>query len=226
MQPTYLPWLGYLDMIDRVDEFVVLDTVQFERHSWQHRNRIKTAQGEHMLTVPVERTGLDTVLLDARIADEKAVTKHLRTIEQSYARAQHFAPARADLASFLSSPGRSLADFLVRVIDWLRDRLGITTPMVRASTLEASGRRDELVRSICDAMGATHYLAAPGSRDYMEAGTAFVDGNIEVEYHHFDCRPYPQQHGAFMPYLSSLDAILNLGPGAREVMLAGRRNPT
>jgi len=52
-QPTYLPWLGFLDLIDQVDTFVLLDNVQFEKQSWQQRNRIKTPTGLLWLTVPV-----------------------------------------------------------------------------------------------------------------------------------------------------------------------------
>ena len=52
-QPTYLPWLGYFDLIDQVDVFVLLDDVQFEKQSWQQRNRIKTPAGLQWLTVPV-----------------------------------------------------------------------------------------------------------------------------------------------------------------------------
>ncbi len=58
MQPTYLPWLGYFALIDRVDIFVFLDSVQFDRRSWQQRNRIKAADGLQMLTVPVHKKGL------------------------------------------------------------------------------------------------------------------------------------------------------------------------
>ena len=57
MQPAYLPWLGYFSLMDQVDKFVILDTVQFARRSWQQRNRIKTADGINMLTVPVIKKG-------------------------------------------------------------------------------------------------------------------------------------------------------------------------
>ena len=56
-QPTYLPWLGYFDLIDQVDAFVFLDNVQFEKQSWQQRNRIKTPTGLQWLTVPVAFRG-------------------------------------------------------------------------------------------------------------------------------------------------------------------------
>jgi len=64
-QPTYLPWLGYFDLIDQVDKFVLLDTVQFEKQSWQQRNRIKAPTGLEWLTVPVKIKGRSTQIIVA-----------------------------------------------------------------------------------------------------------------------------------------------------------------
>ena len=76
MQPTYLPWAGYLAMIEKVDIFVFLDSVQFARRSWQQRNRIKSANGELMLTVPVHRKGLrDQKIQNVRIEREAGFCK-------------------------------------------------------------------------------------------------------------------------------------------------------
>lgn len=222
MQPTYLPWLGWFDLMDQVDVFVLLDSVQFERHSWQHRNRIKGGQGEIMLTVPVKRTGLTTTLAEAEISEPKAVRRHLSTIAQSYARAPHLAAARDRLEELYAAPGPSLLHVSLPLIDWLRAELGIETPVVRSSTLDISGHKDHLVRSICDAVGATCYLATAGSAGYMSQGDAFDDGAIEVRYHDYEPMPYPQLHGPFLPRLSALDAALNLGPAARETMISGR----
>ena len=61
MQPTYLPWMGYFDLIDQCDTFIFLDSVQFSRQSWQQRNRIKTPQGPLWLTVPVFRSLSQTI---------------------------------------------------------------------------------------------------------------------------------------------------------------------
>jgi len=224
-QPTFLPWLGYLDLMDQVDVFVLLDDVQFERHSWQHRNRIKGPAGEILLSVPVRRTGLATLICEAEIADRRALPKMLRTIEQCYARAKHLDEVRFELGEVFSPDDDRLLDLLLRLIGLLRCRLAIETPLLRSSTLDVTGSKDVLVRSICEAVGASRYLAAPGSRAYMEDGGAFDESPIEVRYHDFVCQPYAQLHGAFVEKLSALDAVLNLGAGAREVLISGRRPP-
>lgn len=208
--------------MDQADVFVLLDDVQFERHSWQHRNRVKGARGEVILSVPVRRTGLDTTLLEATISDVKVLTRHLTTIIQSYARAPGLTAAREDLDRLFAPADDRLLSLSLPLIAWLAHRLGIETPVLRSSELDTWGRRDELVRSVCDAVGATTYLATAGSAEYMAQGHAFDDGAVTVLYHRYEPAPYPQLHGDFVPRLAAIDAVLNLGPEARAAMIAGR----
>ena len=83
MQPTYLPWCGYMALIESVDEFVLLDTVQFAKRSWQQRNQIKTRNGPLWLTVPVVSKGLrNQKICDVKIDTERDFPqRHIRTIE-------------------------------------------------------------------------------------------------------------------------------------------------
>src|SRR4051812_37246521 len=123
MQPTYLPWLGLFDLMDQADELVLLDSVQFERHSWQHRNRIRGPAGEILLTVPVRNTGLATTIAEAQIADGRAVAKHLVTIGHAYAKSAH--RHLLDGLAPLYAPTDSLVEFLVPILEWLRAQLGV-----------------------------------------------------------------------------------------------------
>ena len=61
MQPTYLPWIGYFDLIAKADIFVFLDDVQFSRRSWQQRNRVLLDGKEMMLTIPTKNKGKRTI---------------------------------------------------------------------------------------------------------------------------------------------------------------------
>src|SRR5262249_38942007 len=176
-----------------------------------------------MLSIPVRRTGLATRLDAAEIADPDFARRHLRTIEQAYARSAHLEASHPALVDLYTGVPRWLLAYSRAWIEWLRTRLGVPTPIVLASTLALDGTKDALVRAICEARGATSYLATPGSRAYMESGTAFADGAIAVRYHAYDPAPYRQPHGTFVPYLSALDAVLNCGEKVREILLAGRR---
>src|ERR1035437_5498649 len=92
LQPTYLPWLGYIEMIASTETFVIFDHVQFVKKSWQQRNRIKTANGIVTLTIPVEHAQQNTKIKDVKISYEgvNALEKHWKTIELSYKKTRYF----------------------------------------------------------------------------------------------------------------------------------------
>src|ERR1039458_566873 len=117
-QPPYLPWIGYFDLIDDVDTFVVLDTVQFEKQSWQQRNRIKTPAGLLWLTVPVVFRGLlEQKIMEVEIRDVEFWRKHLRGIEVNYGRAPFFDEYFPQVSSILQDcrPGMRLIDLNLRL---------------------------------------------------------------------------------------------------------------
>src|SRR5262245_32621657 len=96
LQPSYIPWRGYFDQIRRADVFVFYDDVQYDKHGWRNRNRIKTANGVQWLTIPVASGGCvtqKTLIKDVPIIWTKDwAAKHWMTIKQAYGkRAPHFA---------------------------------------------------------------------------------------------------------------------------------------
>ena len=98
MQPTYLPWAGFFNLISDVDVFVILDDVLFEKHSWQSRNRILQNGKELLLSIPIASQSHETCIKDIMISsNSKWGKKHLQTIQQSYAKS----PYKADLLSLL-----------------------------------------------------------------------------------------------------------------------------
>lgn len=223
MQPTYLPWLGYFDMMSRVDVFVLLDNVQFEKKSWQQRNRIKTANGELMLSVPVRTAGrfhqqIDEVEIDrsTRFHD-----KHVKSIEAAYRKAPFFASYAADLATLIGGEETLLSRFNEAIIRALAGWLGVMTPIVVGSDLAATGSSTELTVNQCLELGATSFLAAGGSRPYVSAEPRFAEHGITVEFHEYEHPQYQQLHGEFVPYMAAIDAILNVGPDA-GALLTGR----
>lgn len=224
MQPTYLPWIGYLDLIDRSDVFVFLDSVQFARRSWQQRNRVNAPSGPQWLTVPVLSKGkreqrICEVVIDA---SSRFAESHLRTIRHLYASAPFFEAYYGPLSDVLRGGYERLVDLNIAVIQWLCAAIGIATPTLRSSTLEAQGRKADLLAEICGTLGAARYLSAEGSREYIQASDAFARRGIEVVYHQYQHPEYRQQGTGFTPYLSSLDLLLNEGPSSLTVIRQGR----
>jgi len=216
-QPAYLPWLGYFDKIARVDVFVYLDTVQFEKNSFINRNRIMTPSGPQWLTIPVRTRGhLSGTLRDTRTDETQAWrTKHLRSIAMNYSRAPHFPVGSGKLEALLNTQEDNLAELCwIQLGFWLAE-LGITTRLVRGSELQVGGTKADLVLDLCRQLGADHYLSGALGRDYLEPA-AFRDAGIELEFQEYVSPVYPQQWGAeFVPNLSIVDYWMNCGPQAR-----------
>ena len=229
MQPTYLPWLGYFDLLDQADVFVLLDDVQFSKQSWQQRNRIKTPDGLSWLTVPIRAKGRSSqCIVEVEIVDTVAFPRdHLRSIEFNYRRTSHYAGMEAAFAEALvaAAEPRRLAELNTSMIAWLAERLGIERELVRSSRLATEGRRGERLASICCAVGATTYLTPPGSVDYLqEEREVFAAAGIDVVVHAYEHPIYAQAFPPYQPYASVVDALFNLGPeGAATCVRSGRR---
>lgn len=222
MQPTYLPWIGYFAMIDRADEFIYLDSVQFARRSWQQRNRIKTAQGELMLTIPVQKKGMrDQPISETQIDISSGFgVKHWRSIEGAYRNAPHFAAHAAALERHFAASAANLADFNIGLIETLCDIFGIDTPRRRSSGMASRGSKADLLAALCREAGADRYLSAPGSREYIEETHAFEQAGVTLEYHLYQHPVYAQGNGEFLPYMAAIDSLFHLG--AQEALAAMR----
>jgi len=225
-QPTYLPWLGFFDLIDQVDAFVILDSVQFEKQSWQQRNRIKTPAGLQWLTVPVVFRGrFGQSIQDVEIRDCEFWRKHLRAIELSYRRAPFFEDHFHHLSARLNcSQGTRLLTLNVRLIEWFMSLLVIRTPLFFSSALGLPGKRTELLANICATLGATAYISPIGSAAYLLQEIDLLESrSVRVLFHNYQHPSYAQMFPPFVPYASILDLIFNEGQRASEVVRCGRR---
>jgi hypothetical protein len=224
MQPTFLPWIGYLSMIDRVDTFVFLDNVQFEKRSWQQRNRIKTANGPIWLTIPVKSKGLqEQKIQDTEISndDGQVYEKIYKSISHAYAKAPFFSEFGPQIKSIFDKNLNNISDLNIEIILWLCRSIGIKTKMMRASDLSATGSKAELLANICAEMNAHTYISAHGSKEYIDASHDFQDHNIKVFYHTYHHPEYRQLYGEFIPYMSAIDLLFNEGPQALALIRQG-----
>jgi len=223
-QPQYLPWLPYCAKVDDCDTFVFLDTVQYQKNGMQNRNKIKTQQGSRWLTVPVQ-SKLEFSINETTFANDLWKKKHIRTIEQNYAKAPYIHLFHNGLLPILEASWQNLADLNIAVCQWMFEQLGINTTCVRASALGVTGKKEELVLNICEKLGAKTYLSGHGAAVYQHSDS-FLNRGMILDYHSFSSPEYKQCHESigFIPNLSTLDLILNMGSQSRSVMLKGRRN--
>jgi hypothetical protein len=220
-QPNYLPWLGYFSKMAQCDVFVLLDNVQLSRGSFTNRVRIKTRDGTPWLTVPFSHPGgaaypaIRDVQVDHR---QPWSTKHLRTLSQAYARANHAAEYLPGLTEILGQPHSSLAALNEATIAFLADALGLRPVMARASEMQVAGHRNELLAAICGAVGGDSYLVGQGGGLTYTDEEYFAARGIVVRRQQFSHPTYRQLHGEFVAGLSALDLLLNEGPAAAAIL--------
>jgi hypothetical protein len=213
MQPTYLPWAGYLHLMAGVDCFVYLDDAQFERSSWQHRNRLLVGGAASWLTVPVLRGFLGETIEQVRVADNQPWRhKHLGTLAAVYGRHAHYAEVRELIALLENRDLGTLADLNIALLDSMRIQLDIRTPVLRSSRLGVPGTRTERLIRILEGLGATEYVTPPGALGYLREDRFTQNCGIRLLVHDFTPPPYPQRGGgAFVSHLSIIDVVAHLG---------------
>ena len=221
LQPSYIPWRGYFDQIYQADLFVFYDDVQYDKHGWRNRNKIKTAQGEHWLTIPVHSKGVTEgiPIKDVRIDWSKKWTKkHLSSIRFAYAKAPYFKKHLSWLEDIYARRDEFLADFTIETTIELARILGIKdTKFMRSSSIAGiSGSKTTRLIQILKKNGATHYLSGPSARDYLEE-EKFVEAKIELSFIEYDYPPYEQLHSPYNPYVTILDLLFMQGENALQL---------
>jgi len=233
MQPTYIPWLGYFDLIDQADKFVFLDNVQLVKRSWHIRNRIKTAQGELYLTIPVKKNKSrdKTILCEAHIDYEQTWKKrHLRSIQLAYKKAPYFNKVYSFIEKLIESNEVILSEFNINIIKGIFSKIGINKKFIKASKLQnINGFKDVLLVSICKEINCNYYFSAHGSSGYIERnspGGEFAKSSIYLYYQNYKHPVYNQLYGDFIPYMSIIDLLFNYGfSRSLEIIKSGRREP-
>jgi hypothetical protein len=218
VQPSYIPWRGHFDLMRRADLFVFYDDVQYDKHGWRNRNRVKGPQGTQWLTIPAQTRGVviqNTPICAVPTVGRDWAQKHLATLTHFYAAAPHFDEHRSWLQSLYADPPELLADFTIRTSMAIAERLGIThTRFLRSSTLGVEGRKSERLLAVLAKVGATHYLSGPSAKSYLDEAQ-FEAAGIAVEWMDYAGYPeYPQLHGPFDPQVSVLDLMFMTGADA------------
>ena len=224
LQPGYLPWLGFFDQLHRADVFVYYDDVQYDKHGWRNRNRIKTQNGPQWLTVPV-RHGEDGFpsIVDVEIDPRTPwARKHVASIRQAYARAPFLDDYMPALEELLERKWDRLVDLDLACAALMAGWLGLDTRIERSSVLGIGGARTERLVNICRRFGASRYLSGDSAQSYLDVAVFEAHG-ITVEWQQYAHPTYPQLHGPFVPYMSALDLVFNCGADAPLIAFGGIR---
>ncbi|MDD2731829.1 MAG: WbqC family protein [Candidatus Pacebacteria bacterium] len=221
-QPTYLPWIGYFNLIYNSDVFVFLDHVQYEKNEWINRNKIKTPNGFLYLTVPIKTKGKSVQsILDAEIDRSKDFKRnHLKAIRINYNKARFFNEFYGIFEEAYEKEWTFINDLNIYLIKKMLEVFGINREIIRSSELSVSGAKTDLVINILKSVKADHYISNLGSKNYLNEDE-FKKNNIKLEYHNYSLShpQYPQMYGEFIPFLSIIDLLFNCGKeGTRYII--------
>jgi hypothetical protein len=220
VQPSYLPWRGLFDLIHRSDVFVFYDDVQYDKHGWRNRNRIKTPSGTQWLTIPVSSKGNvpnGLLISEARITwTQDWSKKHAMTLRHCYHKAPFFAEYSPMIEAFYATQPDLLVDFTIETTLALAKALGMANKrFVRSSELGVSGARTERLIRVLEKVSATHYISGPSAKAYLDE-SLFREANIGLEYMVYDYPEYEQLYPPYDPNVSVIDLLFMKGAAAPD----------
>jgi hypothetical protein len=220
VQSNYIPWKGYFDLLNSVDEFILYDDMQFTRRDWRNRNLIKTPRGLQWLTIPVEVKGrYYQPICETRISDPRWAAKHWATLTHNYARCPFFELYRPLFEPLYQHDWRSLSAVNHAFLKAICGILGVTTRISWSMDYRPlkEGKTERLV-DLCKQTGATRYLSGPAARDYIEP-RLFESAGIELVFYDYAGYPeYPQRFGKFEHGVTILDLLFNVGPQSKQYL--------
>lgn len=213
MQPAYLPWSGYFNLISQVDIFIFLDDVQFEKGGWQNRNRILLKGQPHFLTVPIRHTSLQQRINEVEIDDTRNWRrKHYFTIKQAYSKSQYFSDIELILPIILDNNLKRLVDLNTKIICKIANCLSLNPKFLFSSDLHILGKRTERLVKICDHLQCDEYISPVGAKDYLMEDGHFEFSKTRLTFQSFIPKPYPQGGTTnFVSHLSIIDVAANIG---------------
>jgi len=219
LQSNYIPWKGYFDLINSVDEFIFFDEVQYTKNDWRNRNKIKTKQGVQWLTIPVSHKNLNQLIKDIKINDKRWNKKHWTSLKQSYSKAFFFKEYKDFFEElYLTSTENFLCDINYKFILGINKLLGINTKISWSTDFNLLEGQTEKLIGLCRDCSADIYLSGPSAKTYFDQTLAKKD-NIIVQWMDYSgYREYKQLHPPFEHGVSVLDLIFNEGVNAPEFM--------
>jgi hypothetical protein len=212
-QPNYLPWLGFFDKMLQCDVFIIEDNIQLEKQGFTSRNMIKTEKGSQWLTVPIQHIGRPILINEAKIVDSGNGywrRKHWESIKGSYSNSQFWNRYNGFFEETYNTEWKLLIDLNMHIIKGIMKFLRIDKPLVMASSLGVSGKKNELLINQCKALGATVHFSGIGGKDYLDL-KSFEDEGIRVVLQEFEYPVYKQRYGNFIPNLSAIDYLFCVG---------------
>lgn len=223
MQPYFLPYIGYWQLIKAVDIFVIYDDVQYIKQGWVNRNRFIVNGKVSYFTLPVSKGSMNDLIKEKTIQPQwfnKEREKFIKSLCQNYGKSQH-ASLLDKIVKIIRFDSKELSVFLGYIIKEICKLLDISTDITCSSLINhnRSLTGENRVIDICKAFDAKQYINSIGGTD-LYSGEDFKENNIELRFVKSNLIEYRQINcNSFEPFLSILDVLFNCGIEKTKQML-------
>lgn len=211
MQPYFFPYIGYFQLMQAADEFVVYDNIQFSKKGWINRNRILVNGSDAYITLPLKKDSDFLDVKDRYLSNDwpQERKKMLNRIAESYRKAPQFAEVFPLIESALLHEDPNLFGFILNSLRLTCNYLEIKTPLITSSTIpiDHSLKSDQKVIALCKARQADVYINPIGGVELYDKND-FKDEGIELKFLKADNITYPQFKNEFVPFLSIIDVMM------------------
>ncbi|MDJ0702256.1 MAG: WbqC family protein [Leptolyngbyaceae cyanobacterium MO_188.B28] len=221
LQSNYIPWKGYFDLVNSVDEFILFDDMQYTRRDWRNRNKIKTPEGSAWMTIPVNVKGkYYQKINETQVVNHTWTKDHWKTLLHNYGKAKYFSDLKDEILELYETASQFLflSDINYLFIDFICRLLNIRTKLSWSSDYEVVEGKNQRLISLCKQAGGEHYISGPSAKDYIDIDQ-FAQFGLEVTF--FDYSGYPEYEQRFPPFehsVSILDLLFNEGDRTSQFM--------
>jgi hypothetical protein len=222
LQSNYIPWKGYFDLINSVDEFIFYDEMQYTKRDWRNRNKIKTSNGSIWLSIPVNDKGFQQnhqQIKDTTIADSSWAKKHWDTISQNYKKTPFFKEYKDVFEKlYLEKEEKFLCDVNYKFIIAINNLLGINTKLSFSTDYKLIEGKTERLLDLVKQADGTEYISGPAAKDYI-VEKIFNEANVKLTWANYaGYQEYNQLYPPFEHGVSIIDLIFNEGNNATKYM--------
>lgn len=210
MQPYIFPYIGYFQLINTVDKFVIYDDVNFIKRGWIHRNNILVNGEANMFSVPLKKPSQNSLINEVELGDWQLwASKFLKTVEQNYKKAPNFEATYQLVANVFSEKCTFISDLALRSLKEVCSYLEISTEFVDSSTVYANNelKSQHRILDICLKERAKHYINPTGGRELYDK-ELFGENGILLNFIESERITYPQLKNEFKPWLSIIDVLM------------------
>jgi len=210
MQPYFMPYIGYLQLMNAVDKFVLYDDVNYINKGWINRNRILVNGQDYLFTIPLKDASQNKLINEIALSsDPKWRGKLLKTIEQGYKKSPFYLSAFEVTEKIINFDAEKVSDWIAASLEIVAKHLGIQAEIIPSSTIYQNThlKAQERILDICLQEKANHYINPIGGTELYDKAV-FEEKAIQLNFIKSKPVVYPQFKNEFVPWLSIIDILM------------------